>query len=283
MKDARQHKMHEKTVLFLVLVGLFIGCSSPAILEAATGEADVWNLYRQAVETFREADTFAETDPDKAQGLYRKAVMRFERMVSECDIHNGRLYYNIGNGYFRIRDIGRAILNYRRAQLYIANDGNLQQNLDFARAIRIDNIEEKQETRILKTLFFWHYDLSTRARVSIFSCSFMLLWIVAIVRVFYRRPFTIWCICIAATASLLFAASLLTEHIWLQKTRPGVVISAETTARKGNSETYEPSFREPLHAGTEFVLIESRGDWYHIELPDSRKCWVSGMDVELIR
>jgi uncharacterized protein YgiM (DUF1202 family) len=54
-------------------------------------------------------------------------------------------------------------------------------------------------------------------------------------------------------------------------------------ARKGNSETYEPSFKDPLHSGTEFTLIEDRGDWYQIELADARTCWVTSKDVALVR
>ena len=44
-----------------------------------------------------------------------------------------------------------------------------------------------------------------------------------------------------------------------------------------------PSFKKPLHAGTEFVLVEKRKKWYQIELPDSRRCWMPAKGVELIR
>ena len=86
-----------------------------------------------------------------------------------------------------------------------------------------------------------------------------------------------------AVLSVLMAGSLVIEEGNLHKTRPGVIISSEVVARKGNSETYEPSFKEPLHSGTEFSLIEDRGSWYHVELVDSRTCWVPSKDVELVR
>lgn len=267
----------------MVIIGLFAGCFSSNLLGADANTVDVNGLYRQGIEMLRNANTIAAANPEKAQGLYKKAVMRFERIVREGNIHNGKLYYDIGNTYFRIKDIGRAILNYRRAQQYIPNDSNLRQNLDFARANRIDHIEEKQATQILKTLFFWHYDLATKTRVFIFSSFFMLLWVFAAIRIFSRKPFTVRCISIAIVLSMLLAGSLFTEFIYQQKTRPGVVISPEVIARKGNSETYEPSFKDPLHAGTEFTLIENRGNWYHIELPDSRRCWVPKADIELVR
>ena len=62
-----------------------------------------------------------------------------------------------------------------------------------------------------------------------------------------------------------------------------MIISPQVIARKGNSDTYEPSFKEPLHSGTEFTLIEKRGTWYQIELSDSRKCWVPEKDIEFVR
>ena len=272
-----------KTALILVFLGLIAGCAASPILAADSENLDVQSLYRQAVETFRNANALAAKDPDKARELYQKTLMRFERIVREGGISNGKLYYNIGNTYFKMKDIGRAILNYRRAEQFIPNDPNLRQNLNFARANRADHIEEKQETRILKTLFFWHYDLSTGTRVYVFAAFFMLLWVFASVRIFFRRPFTVWCIAVSLLFSILSGASLIVEHVHRQQTRPGVVIAQEVVARKGNSETYEPSFKDPLHAGTEFTLVETRADWSRIELPDSRECWVPKTDIELVR
>jgi tetratricopeptide (TPR) repeat protein len=256
--------------------------ASPSYAEKLHREKIV-DLYSQAKEMFREANTLAAKDPAGARALYQKSLMRYERIVKEGKIGNGKLFYNMGNIYFHIKDIGRAILNYRRAQQYIPNDPNLKQNLDYARSIRMDRIEEKQKTQILKTLFFWHYDLSTRTRVYILTFSFILLWLLAMVRLFIHKSFLVWFLVFTAFFSTLFAGSLFIDTIYLSRIRPGVIISSPVIARKGNSDTYEPSFKEPLHSGTEFTLIEKRGNWYQIELSDSRKCWVPEKDIEFVR
>ncbi|MEZ4551129.1 MAG: hypothetical protein R2860_12620 [Desulfobacterales bacterium] len=48
------------------------------------------------------------------------------------NVENGKLYYNIGNIYFKTKDIGRFILNYKKAEQYIGNDINYAKNLAFA-------------------------------------------------------------------------------------------------------------------------------------------------------
>ena len=135
----------------------------------------------------------------------------------------------------------------------------------------------------MKTLFFWHYDLSTKGRIIIFSVCSIMLWTAAVIRIFSRASYLRWCITVSFILSLLLAGSLLAEELSLRNSRPGVVISGEVVARKGNSDTYEPSFKDPLHSGTEFTLIEDRGSWYQIELADARTCWVHSKDVELVR
>ena len=62
----------------------------------------------------------------------------------------------------------------------------------------------------------------------------------------------------------------------------GVILADEVIARKGNSETYQPSFEAPLHTGTEFEMIEKREDWFHVSLSDGRKCWLPQHSVGLI-
>jgi hypothetical protein len=266
-------------MLLLVSSGLLVNTAHGTALD----NAQIADLYGQASELFRQANELAAKAPDEARDLYEKSAMRFERIAREGGIHNGKLYYNIGNAYFRMKDIGRAILNYLRAEQYIPGDPNLKQNLAYARKKRLDEIEEKQETQVLKTLFFWHYDLSTKTRVITFTISFMFLWIFAAIRIFAKKSFVGWSMAVVAVLSVLMAGSLVIEEGNLHKTRPGVIISSEVVARKGNSETYEPSFKEPLHSGTEFSLIEDRGSWYHVELVDSRTCWVPSKDVELVR
>ncbi len=278
-------KSHYRKSGLALLMGLLLnlGLLLPAANAEPLDAARITDLYSQAKDLFRQANELAATAPEEAGELYRKSAMRFERIVQEGGIQNGKLYYNLGNVYFRMKDIGRAIANYLRAEQYIPNDPNLKQNLEYAREKRLDEIEEKQETKVLKTLFFWHYDLSTKTRVVAFTICFSFLWIFACIRIFTSRPFTGWCITPAVVLSLLLAGSLVADELYLRKSRPGVIISQEVVARKGNSETYEPSFKEPLHSGTEFTLVEDRGIWYHVELADSRACWVPSKDVELVR
>ena len=246
-------------------------------------DAQIVDLFSQAKDLFRQANELSVSKPDQAKDLYEKSAMRYERIIRDGGIQNGKLFYNLGNVYFRMKDLGQAIVNYRRAEQYIPNDSNLRLNLKYAREKRLDDIEEKQETKVLKTLFFWHYDLSTKTRVFAFSICFAFVWICAGIRIFTNKSFLAWCIAVAVALSISFAGSLIAEELNLRKSRPGVILRDEIVARKGNSETYEPSFKDPLHSGTEFRLIEERGNWYLIELPDSRTCWVPSKGVALVR
>jgi tetratricopeptide (TPR) repeat protein len=270
-------------LLILMMLSFIQGVSLKAADASSLDRLQISALYDEAKDLFKQADEASLRYPQEAQSLYSKAAMRYELIVRDGGIYNGKIFYNLGNVYFRMNDLGRAILNYRRAELYIPYDTNLKQNLAYASEKRRDQIEDRQETKILKTLFFWHYDLSKKVRVIAFIISFMLMWGFACVKIFMKRSFLGWCIAFGAALSLLFAGSIAADEISHNKNRPGVIISSEVTARQGNSETYEPSFKDPLHAGTEFVLLEERGEWLNIELADARTCWVQAKDIELVR
>jgi hypothetical protein len=276
--------MFKKIYILMIFVSIFsYGLGLKSVNAGTLDRAQISALYNEAKDLFKQADETAARYPMEAQSLYSKAAMRYERIIKEGGIGNGKIFYNLGNVYFRMNDMGRVILNYRKSELYMPNDVNLRQNLAYAREKRHDQIEEKQETRILKTLFFWYYDLPQNARLMVFVISFMFIWIFACIRIFIKHSFLFWCIAAASVLSLLFAGSLAADRISYNKNLSGVIVSSEVTARKGNSETYEPSFKDPLHSGTEFTLLEQRGDWINIELADSRTCWLPAKDVEIAR
>jgi len=259
-------------------------CFEMSLFAAATlSREEIVDLFSQGKEYFHRANQLIATDRAAAVELYRKAAMRFELIANKGGIHNGKLYYNIGNAYFRMGDIGRAILYYCRAERLIPHDENLQQNLTFAREKRLDRIEEKEEARVLKTLFFWHYDTSVKTRLTLFATLFALVWICASIRIFFKKPFLGWAEVISAILAVLFLGSLFAESMTSSRNVKGVILAEEVAARKGDGLTYQPSFKEPLHAGTEFSLLEERGQWFHIELPDGRRSWIERKSAGLVR
>lgn len=261
-----------RIAIFLLLLLIFLPAG---IVIAAPGlpPSEVHDLFSEAKSLFHQADTAAAKDPESAKALYAQAAMRLERIASAGGIRNGKLYYNIGNAYFRKGDLGRAILNYRRAGQYAPNDPNLKQNLEYARSRRLDRIDETQKERIFQTLLFWHYDISAATRSILFAAFYVIFWTGAAVGRFYPRIPKGW-LAATAVAALLFFGSLTVEHLQQVRNPAGVILSGEVTARKGDGTTYQTSFKEPLHTGTEFTLMENRGDWYQIRLSDGRQCWI---------
>jgi hypothetical protein len=66
-----------------------------------------------------------------ANGDYAGAAQLYQQLV-DADIRNADLYYNLGNAYFQMDDMGRAILNYTRAQRLAPRDDSIKANLDLA-------------------------------------------------------------------------------------------------------------------------------------------------------
>ena len=265
---------------WLCLLGLLLAATLAA---GGLSEDERNDLYSEAKRLFREANAAAETQPEAAPELFAKAALRFERLATAGPIRNGRLYYNIGNCYFRMEDLGRAILNYRRAEQYLPNDPNLRQNLDYARRRRLDRVEVPERTRVLKTILFFHYDLPQQTRALGFAVAFVCFWLLLAARLLLRSAVLVWLASLSGLVGLLLLGSLGAEWRQWRGVRPGVVLAAEVTARKGDGASFEPAFTEPLHAGTEFRLLEDRGDWLAVALDDGRTCWLPAKDVERVR
>lgn len=271
------------TLGLVVLSGLVFLLQVGAASGSPLSGQEIRELYSQGTEFFHQAAETGESDPAAARDLYTKAALRFERIVEEGAIRNGKLYYNIGNIYFLLDDVGRAIVNYRRAEHYIPNDPNLAKNLAYARTIRKDRLETTEQEKIFQTLFFFHYDLGPHTRLILFAVFYLLFWLIAGTRIFSRRPYTAWSLGISFVFFLIFGISLYVEGRQAGSVREGVILDSEVIARQGDAESYQPSFKDPLHAGTEFKLQEERSGWWLVELPDGRSTWIQSKSGELVR
>ena len=81
---------------------------------------------------------------------------------------------------------------------------------------------------------------------------------------------------------ICFLSSVVIEYKTNTGQISGVITVKEAVARQGDGQNYPPSFKDPLHEGTEFDLLEKRPDWYHIKLSDDSDGWIPEDSAELI-
>lgn len=259
------------------------GSDRVGAVDGERGSRDqLYALLNEANAVFQQAHAAAGT-PDRAADLYTRAILLYEKIIDQGNIHNAKLYYNLGNAYFLTDDIGRAILNYRRALQLDGSDVNVRNNLTFARSRRIDKVPARTQTRVLKTLFFWHYDVSLRMRLLLGCLSFAGLCLGATAMVWRgRSPVASTVVVLSGLLCLCFVVSVAVETRERSTRLEGVITASQIVARQGDGPNYAPSFKDPLHAGTEFELLDRRPGWFHIELADGSRAWVPDTAAEII-
>ena len=272
-------KMLNKKCL-ITLSGLFLFCLVSSA-QARLSKEQAYSLFGQANQLFRQANS--TDDSKQAQKLYEKAILNYEKIISDGRIQNSKLYYNLANAYFLSGNIGKAILNYRRAEKLDGSDANIQKNLAFARGKRIDKIPLKTEKRVLHTLFFWHYDFPIKVKFILTCIFFAIVCIILIVMIWFGRTAgRITTALIFGVLMICFLASAVVEAQIQSNKISGVITDQQVIARQGDGQNYPESFKEPLHAGTEFDLLERRIGWFHIKLSDDSDAWIPDKSAELI-
>jgi tetratricopeptide (TPR) repeat protein len=267
----------------LSLTGLVCLLFTAGIAAADTlPKEQIHTLFSQANDAFRQANSTVD-DTDKANSFYEKAILGYEKVIRDGRVENPKLYYNLANAYLLKGDIGMAILNYRCAEKLDKSDSDIQKNLAFARSRRVDKVEIKTEKQILQTLVFWHYDLSMRAKFAVACVCFAVFCLGLTVIIWFGRNALLTAVTAVSVVLLVcFIGSLAVEGYSQAANLSGVIISPEVVAYQGDGQNYPPSFKAPLHTGTEFELVERRPGWFHIKLVDGSDGWIQQSAAEII-
>jgi hypothetical protein len=193
---------------------------------------------------------------------FAKAAMLDQEILDRWG-PSGSVLYNQGNAWMQAGQPGRAVASYRLAERYLPRDPFLEANLRAA----LGSDAPAARRPVIETVLFWQNWLSYPEKFYLGGIVALVTFAVAVAWLLTARGWLgrmVW-VGLAFTAVMAFSAA----YDWqrFDNTRHGVVIQAQTIARKGNGTSYEPAFKEPLSEATEFRLIEKRGDWLLIHLP----------------
>ena len=108
------------------------------------------------------------------RGEFTEAVQHYEAVIG-MGYRDPVVYYNLGNAYLESGDLGRAILNYLRAEELSPRDPDIFENLAVARSRTVDQLEAEGDTLVASVANFggrW-------ANTAEFAVAALLLWAVA--------------------------------------------------------------------------------------------------------
>ncbi len=225
---------------------------------------------------------------EKANQAYMQSEYAYAVELYEQVIENGeeaaKLYYNLGNAYFKSDNIAKAILNYERAKQLKPNDDNILHNLQIARSRIVDRIEP------VPRLFYerWWQSLITKqsekgwAITSIISITVLLVAFTLFLfssRKGLKKSFFIISVffLILTSFSLVFTKKQYNQLVNQDK---AIVFAPRLTAKSAPGSASTSLF--VIHRGTKVEIIQKVGYWYEIRLPNGNVGWVKEDDVKII-
>ena len=79
------------------------------------------------------------------EGKFEEAIKLYKQIEAKDSV-SSTLYYNLGNSYYKLNNVANTIYNYEKALLLNPLNSDAANNLEFAKRMTIDNIEELPKT-----------------------------------------------------------------------------------------------------------------------------------------
>ena len=204
----------------------------------------------------------------------RAAVLYQE--ILDAGFVSGAVLFNQGNAFMGAGQRGRAIACYRQAKRYRPRDPLL----DLALRTALDTDDARRDRALVDYVLFWQDWISYGGKFRLAGGMAAVAFLVALGALFAgRRRWVAYCGWAALALTLLMAASAAYDWYRFDGVEHGVVVVEQAVARKGNADSFEPAFTQPLAEGTEFVVVERRGDWFFLGLPGAKEGWVKRDEV----
>lgn len=223
----------------------------------------------------------AQRQPQLANEHFRKAIEGF-RALADAGYDNAAVEFNLGNAYARLRQWGRAIVHYRRAERLDPTDTALGGNLRHARQQVTPYVEPAASQQVIDRLLFWTHSTSISERFWIAALCSIAGWAGLAAWLFARRGvILLLAICVILLGVANGVTVIAQLHEW--STRPPAVVVAEpATLRQGRGEAYDPVLENALGPGVELRILEERGDWARVRLVNDLTGWLPLSAVERI-
>lgn len=227
--------------------------------------------------------TKAEGDSAYMKNNFASAIQIYEALLNKGEA--AEIYYNLGNSYYKVSDIAKAILNYERALLLQPGNADIRANLEVARAKTIDKVEPVPEVFFVS----WTKALINSMSVDAWATCGVICFILFIVSLyFFIFSKQIILKKLGFIGGLLFLIIVILANVFATNQKDGllnrasaIVMNPSVTVRSTPNESGTSLFI--LHEGSKVnIKDDSMKEWKEIRLEDGKVGWVPASSIEVI-
>ena len=205
--------------------------------------------------------------------------------IEESGQKSAKLYYNLGNAWFKQGNYPKAILNYERALRLDPSYSDARYNLEFTSNFVQDKIEPVPEFILKSVARKVCYVMGSNAWAVIFlvllAAALMMGLLFLLGASVGKRRAGFYC----GIVLLLLSAGALSFSIWQKsdsvKTDTAIVMSPVSSVKSSPSSGSSKDLFV-IHEGTKVTILDEVGSWKNIALADGRQGWLTSNELEVI-
>ena len=251
------------------------------IVFCITVSVAVCRIYADEDSYFSLSLMFRMGSESYSESQFEDAIEKYEKVI-ERGYESPRLYYNLGNAYFKAGDLGNAILNYERAKRLMPRDSDLTSNLKYAYSIAeeppMDRTRIWLGRKIRDILDSFTISGLTKLLSMIYLTALLLLTLLIFKK--YFRKFILNTVVLLALIFMMVLTVLSVNIYRTQHLRTSIIVVKEINARFEPLQDATVHFK--LYAGSRVIPIKTKGDWSQIKREDGKVGWVESYSYEVI-
>lgn len=229
-------------------------------------------------------EVWMQANTQYSNGDYKGAAAAYESIVEQGYV-SSRLFYNLGNAYFKSDQLGRAILNYNKALKLAPYDKDTNYNLTVANGYVKDKIDIVPEFFLTRWMRAWRSSLSSNAwtwvslGTLVLTLGGVLLFMLSERRGWRKAGFFGGVVFLVLFACSTAFAAL--EKKDMMDASTGIVLAQAVSVKSSPDSAGNDLFI--LHEGTKVDVLSTYDGWTEIMIADGNKGWVSGDAIGLIK
>ncbi|MBU1011104.1 MAG: tetratricopeptide repeat protein [Bacteroidetes bacterium] len=215
------------------------------------------------------------------EGNYDSAMAAYDQVIRD-GYASADLYYNLGNTYFKLKKIPKAILYYEKAYKLDPSDEDIRHNLALANTMIVDRIETLPDLfyKVWWNAFYGMLSADAWAWVSV-----VMMMLTLIMALLYFTASSVLLRKTGFFSGLVFLLGMVVtmalasqKYYYTRQVNEAIVFMPTINAK--SSPTVNSVDLFVLHEGTKVYLIDAVGSWHKIRIANGSVGWLPSEAIE---